>query len=184
MSTKLLINIEMKILIIKNIKYRLLHKNLTKYGGTYRNIRKTVKSTMRIPKDEYYINKIQENNSSCTGMWKIVNNVLNCNPSDGCDTSDSSLTLESTQQIHLIRILVEPSVDEMKFGSVNEDTIRNIVIPLKNSSSGYDEIPIEFIKNIFICFDQLHNNQNLQWQFPVNCPLPKSSLFSRLEVES
>ena len=58
MSTKLLINIEMKILIIKNIKYRLLHKNLTKYGGTYRNIRKTVKSTMRIPKDEYYINKI------------------------------------------------------------------------------------------------------------------------------
>ena len=172
------INNEIKILIRKKHKLqRLFHKNPTKYGIEYRNVRNTVTNTIRRARDEYYKNKLHENTSNCRGMWKVVNNILNCNASnensnnftiDGCDTSDSSLIAAKlneyfaniggrladafdpcTSSDNYLRYLGEPSLDDFKFEPVSEDTMRSIVFSLKSSSSGYDEMPIEVYKEYF-----------------------------------
>ena len=48
----------------------------------YRKVRNTVTNTIRGDRDDYYKSKVHENTSNCRGLWKVVNNILNCNASN------------------------------------------------------------------------------------------------------
>ena len=71
-----------------------------------------------------------------------------------------------------LRYFGKLSFKDFEFGPVTKDTIRNIVISLKSSSSGCDEIPIEVYKEYFNLFGhvltKICNSSLPTGQFPVD----------------
>ena len=114
--------------------------------------------------------KLEENSSNCRGMWKSLSNILNreafsANANkfiiDGSDTCDSVFIAaklneyfsnvnktwaeafdDSDDNDVSLDNLGEPSQNLFKFEPVTEESVRDLLLSLKDSSPGYDDLPI------------------------------------------
>ena len=157
---------------------RLFNRRPIKYGDEYRRIRNLVTKKIRDARDTYYNNKLEESTGDGKGIWKTLNAVLNRNSFsdtsskfviDEQETFDNNLIASKMNEYFsnvgerlasdfssppsndndFVHYLGEPLQESFSFESVSESTVYEIILSIKNSSPGYDQIPIQIYKEYF-----------------------------------
>ena len=169
------INNDLKILIKDRHKLQLkyLKRPLT-YEFSYKKLRNELNNKLKLAKIDYFNNRLNEAASSSKETWNVINNILNKNSKNRVHIKslkkDDDI-LDDTQDIveyvneyftnigsTLASTIPDSNVDPLSYlrgnfpGSymlypTSPEEVRNIIVSLKKSSPGFDEIPCCILKN-------------------------------------
>ena len=156
---------------------RQFRKNPNLYGTEYRTCRNLVTRKIRQACDNYYRNNFENNTGNSKEMWKSLNSMLNRNKLnndthekfliDNQEVSDPviiaskfneyfggvgqslAMKFHDVGSSSYLSYLGDRNQNIFKFEQVAQDTIGNLLLSMKDSSPGHDEIPIKVYKDYF-----------------------------------
>ena len=150
---------------------KMYNKRPITYGDEYRKLRNEVNSKIRVAKSLYLKSKLKDTRDA-KASWKVVNSILgrdnkgtlpNCFNINGEMISDplkiantfnnffsnigESLSLNFVETDNFLGYLNNDIESRFSFTQVSLEQVVNIVMSMKDSSPGFDDIPMKLFKD-------------------------------------
>lgn len=161
---------------LKNLFWLMVNLNSPECKRKYDEEKKKYRNLIKIAKQNYYKNKINNSTNKNKETWKIVNKILDRNKNinkDNITLKVDNIVISDTEEVarafgyHFSNVapnkikahfgsnlslpctVTESNVKSMYFDTVTVEEVHSIILQLKNkSSSGHDGLTAKIIKNI------------------------------------